>query len=92
MRDRADTVLVSRPVLLMDDDWLQGEPSAPPPHVLTIIARHPKYFTPLVLSGDERAIPKGLFPLIVGSGLRCEHASTDDRGAWIIWNTHVETG
>src|SRR4051812_43521025 len=38
--DREDSILVARPMLVIDDDWLEGVDSAQPPHVVTTIARH----------------------------------------------------
>jgi hypothetical protein len=86
-RTRSDAVLVARPVLWIDDDWLQQTTDPTPPHVQTTLAHHPKYFGPHVIRGEEHAKPKAIFDLLAGSGLSWTHCvGSDDGGAWLIWD------
>lgn len=52
-REGTEGVVMSNPVVIIDDSWIRGDSSPPPPHVYICIARSPAFFEPAGYRGDH---------------------------------------
>lgn len=82
-------LLLSRPVVIVDDDWIAGVPRASPPHVYFCISRNEMSFEPVQRGVTTERASSGnsiLDSLLSGHVrlLRLEGAFEGEPGAWIL--------
>jgi hypothetical protein len=82
-------ILLSKPYLLIDDGWLEGDPKAAPPHVYICLAINRDAFSPVEheISSERALEPSPLLTSLLTSNETIRRASgafEDEPGAWLI--------
>jgi hypothetical protein len=86
----APDLLISKPVVIIDDDWIKGDPDSAPPHVWICMAKDADAFSPMdPTDGSVRMTSSGqpMVDAVLGAGLQLWRADSDDPelgGCWFI--------
>lgn len=84
-------ILVSRPILYIDQEWLDEDDNAPPPHVACTITNHVANLPhqPILVNSYQLTfkIPDVLQRFLLGTGVSSAYTKSpgDDAGCWLVW-------
>jgi hypothetical protein len=86
----APDLLISKPVVIIDDDWINGDPDSAPPHVWICMAKNADAFSPMdPTAGTVQMTTSGqpMVDALLGDDLQLWRAHSDDPelgGCWFL--------
>jgi hypothetical protein len=86
----AADLLISKPLVIIDDDWIKGDPDSAPPHVWICMAKNAAAFSPMDPTDRTVRMTTSGQPMVdavLGEGLQLWRADSHDPelgGCWFL--------